>query len=104
VITPYAVSNGGTSSANRTGWTAGAGAEWALSRSLSLGVEYRHTDLGSQNWTLRNAVITTQVPTVTAPAGSSSGGALPSAALADSQRISWSNDAVSVRLNYRFGH
>jgi outer membrane immunogenic protein len=29
------------------GWTAGGGAEWAITRWLSLGVEYRHSDFGS---------------------------------------------------------
>jgi outer membrane immunogenic protein len=32
----------------RTGWTAGAGAAYRLTRNVSLNLEYRHTDLGSK--------------------------------------------------------
>jgi outer membrane immunogenic protein len=35
----------------QTGWTAGAGAEYALTRHLSFKVEYLYVDLGSQNLT-----------------------------------------------------
>jgi outer membrane immunogenic protein len=34
---------------NRTGWTAGAGVDYALNRHLSLRTEYLYTDLGKQN-------------------------------------------------------
>ena len=37
----------GSSSATRTGWTAGAGAEWRLDRRWSLKAEYQYVDLGS---------------------------------------------------------
>jgi outer membrane immunogenic protein len=33
----------------RVGWTGGGGLEWMLRHSLSLGLEYRHTDLGSES-------------------------------------------------------
>jgi len=36
------------SSGWQTGWAAGAGIEWALTRSLSLKAEYLHYDLGSR--------------------------------------------------------
>lgn len=35
--------------ANRTGWTAGVGADYALNNHLSLRTEYLYTDLGRQN-------------------------------------------------------
>jgi outer membrane immunogenic protein len=46
--------NGGgfaTNTQTQTGWTAGAGAEYALNRHLSFKVEYLYVDLGSQNLT-----------------------------------------------------
>jgi len=33
-----------------TGWTAGAGAEWAFTRAWSAGVEYRYSDLGTRDY------------------------------------------------------
>ena len=38
----------GTSTAIQTGWTAGGGAEWLLSRYVSLKAEYQFVDLGTQ--------------------------------------------------------
>jgi outer membrane immunogenic protein len=35
------------SSAQLTGWTIGVGGEWAVTNDASLGIEYRHVDLGS---------------------------------------------------------
>jgi len=40
-----------TNTQTQTGWTAGAGAEYALNRHLSFKVEYLYVDLGSQNLT-----------------------------------------------------
>src|SRR5215469_829047 len=38
----------GSSSATRTGWTAGRGAEWRLDQHWSAKIEYQFVDLGSQ--------------------------------------------------------
>jgi outer membrane immunogenic protein len=38
---------GTSATTTRTGWTAGAGAEWAFSPNWSAKVEYLHVDLGS---------------------------------------------------------
>jgi outer membrane immunogenic protein len=42
---PY--SNSGGSSGVRTGWTAGAGVEFLAAPNITLGAEYRHTEIGS---------------------------------------------------------
>jgi outer membrane immunogenic protein len=42
---PYV--NGGGYSPTRTGWTVGGGVEYAMSRNVSVGAEYRYTDVGS---------------------------------------------------------
>jgi outer membrane immunogenic protein len=43
--------NFATNTQTQTGWTVGAGAEYALDRHLSFKVEYLYVDLGSQNLT-----------------------------------------------------
>jgi outer membrane immunogenic protein len=40
----------------RTGWTAGAGLEWAFTRNWSAKVEYLHVDLGTTNDTIPSCV------------------------------------------------
>lgn len=37
-----------------TGWTGGGGGEWAVTDMVSIGVEYRHTDLGSHTFHFAN--------------------------------------------------
>lgn len=100
---PVSEANGGAINANRTGWTAGAGAGYAVNSHVNVSLEYRHTDLGSQVWGFPNSVITSQVPTITAPAGSTTTGATAPSAVVTPQRISYTNDAITLRLNYRFG-
>jgi outer membrane immunogenic protein len=42
---PY--SNSGSRSGTRTGWTAGAGVEFLMAPNVTLGAEYRHTEIGT---------------------------------------------------------
>jgi outer membrane immunogenic protein len=44
---PY--SNGGSGSSTRTGWTAGGGVEFLAAPNITIGAEYRHTEIGSGN-------------------------------------------------------
>ena len=74
----------GSSSAIRTGWTAGGGAEWLLDQHWSAKIEYQFVDLGTE---------TVRVVALLAPTG------LPAsfnAAFRDQFNV------VRVGLNYRF--
>jgi outer membrane immunogenic protein len=42
----------GSATSFHTGWTAGAGIEYGLTRNWILGIEYDHVDVGSQNYEL----------------------------------------------------
>ncbi len=68
-----------------TGWTIGAGGEWAINRAWSVAAEYRFSDFGYQTY----------------DAG------IANAAFASSPRLSANMkltiDQVTIRLNYRFG-
>jgi outer membrane immunogenic protein len=68
------------------GWTVGAGAEYALGRSLSLGIEYNYADLDTGNWTLR----------CNCPSGVGGGTPVMDGDIAV--------QSVTARLNYRFGN
>lgn len=47
-----------------TGWTGGGGGEWAVTDMVSIGVEYRHTDLGSHTFHFAdNSNVISQGPT-----------------------------------------
>jgi len=70
-----------SASETRTGWTGGGGLEWGFAPNWSVAVEYAHYDFGRKN-----------VPFIT-PAGLAAG----------SERISQTVDAVTARLNWRFG-
>jgi outer membrane immunogenic protein len=70
-----------SASETRTGWTVGGGLEWGFSPNWSVAVEYAHYDFGRDNV----AFLT------------------PAAAAAGSERISQTVDAVTARLNWRFG-
>ena len=71
-------------SSTRTGWTLGAGVEWAFMRNWSLGAEYLHVDLGST--------------TLSANASTVAGVAFP----ASSARFEDREDIVRAKLNYKF--
>ena len=70
-----------SASETRTGWTAGGGLEWGCAPNWSVAVEYAHYDFGRDT-----------VPFL-APGGIGAG----------SERISQTVDAVTGRLNWRFG-
>ena len=76
----------GSASENRSGWTAGVGAEYGVG-SWSLGVEYLHYDLGHSS-----------VTAFAVPPGIS----LPGVSLSADQRLA--GDIVRATLNYRFGY
>jgi len=78
----------GSSSAIRTGWTAGGGAEWLLDQHWSAKIEYQFVDLGT------DTVRVTALAVPTAPAGLT---AAPfNAAFHDRFNV------VRLGLNYRF--
>lgn len=64
------------------GWTAGGGAEFMVGPNVSLGVEYRHTDIGAFNVSY----------------GSSGANGV-----SERGRMGFEDDAVLARLNFRFG-
>jgi outer membrane immunogenic protein len=74
--------NTAASRTTRTGWTAGAGAEWGFSGNWSAKIEYLYVDLGSVNYTSLN--------TLTA-----------GATINHDHRFT--ENIVRVGLNYRFG-
>lgn len=63
------------------GWTAGVGAEWAVMKAVSLGVEYRHSDFGDKNFDLAS------------PGSSLS---------AHSTNVGFTDDQVTLRVNLLF--
>jgi outer membrane immunogenic protein len=71
----------GSASETRSGWIAGIGAEWNLTRNWSVAVEYNHFDFG------RTSV----------------GFTTPGGALFANERITQEIDLLTARINYRFG-
>jgi outer membrane immunogenic protein len=74
------------SSTTRTGWTAGAGAEYALMNGWSIKGEYLHVDLGSSSLTSTNLIIV----------------GTPSPTNVFTHTIDWRSDIVRVGVNYKF--
>jgi outer membrane immunogenic protein len=74
--------NTAAASTTRTGWTAGAGAEWALGANWSVKLEYLYVDLGRVNYTSLNTLTAT-------------------ATINHDHRIT--ENIGRVGLNYRFG-
>jgi outer membrane immunogenic protein len=58
-----APSQGGSTSNVQTGWTAGAGVEWAFANQWSLRGEYLHVDLGNSSFTSVNSAVPAAVIT-----------------------------------------
>jgi outer membrane immunogenic protein len=76
---PYFSSGG--SSGVRTGWTAGGGVELMGSRGMTFGLEYRHTEIGSNRHTYGS----------TAPNG-----------VSERARFDFTDDAVLAKVNFKF--
>jgi outer membrane immunogenic protein len=74
------------SSSTKTGWAAGAGAEWMFARNWSAKVEYLHIDLGSSSATALDIVAPGEVP------------------LSGTTTYSWNHryDTLRVGVNYHF--
>jgi outer membrane protein OmpA-like peptidoglycan-associated protein len=68
----------GENSDVRTGWTGGAGIEYAVTPNWDVGLEYRYTDLGRQGFSM----------------------AVPGGTVSDSNEYNFS--AIRLRLSYRF--
>lgn len=79
-------------SQTKTGWTAGAGAEWAFTGNWTAKIEYLHYDLGDES-TIANGV-----PGL--PGGTCGGG--PTAFCQVGDKWKTSADIVRVGLNYQF--
>jgi outer membrane immunogenic protein len=93
----FSVSATDNASAVRFGEVVGAGAEWAFYGGLSLGVEYNHLFMGSQNVGLALSNFST-TPAVVLPKSLLAAG-MPTR----NDSISGDIDMVSVKLNYKFG-
>lgn len=102
VSNPFTNTTAGSGSTMRIGWTAGVGGEASLSRRVSIGVEYRHSDFGSQNVMLPTRNVQVALPVYTAPAGVSTADASPARLVFGPSRVSFSNDLVTARLNFHF--
>ncbi len=78
---PYRSS--GSSSGVHVGWTAGAGVEFMTTRNITIGAEYRHTDIGGRNVAYGSS----------GPNGTS-----------ESFRSHFTDDAVLARVNFKFSN
>lgn len=84
---------------NMSGWTGGVGIEQALGSRFSVALEYRHTDLGTGDFTPTNAATVNTGPEMRGSNGAT--GILGSVASGPT-RIQLDSDALSLRLNFRF--
>jgi outer membrane immunogenic protein len=80
----YSAAGAGGSS-TRTGWTLGAGLEWAFNPAWSFAAEYRHNDFGS-------TPVTVNVP-------DGFGGVF----VTSTSSVKLTTDQVTARVNYKFG-
>ena len=81
------------------GWTGGGGLEQQLGAHLSLGLEYRHSDLGAKDFTPATVTVVNTGPETHGDNGGtgSLGQVSPGAT-----HVSLRSDAVTLRLNFRF--
>ena len=98
-----------TGSASRalSGWAAGGGIERKIGKSLSVGIEYRRTDLGGKTFAPSNSVTVNTGPTTMGDAGGLFGSGLGVTGLlgmvqTGPTRIKVRSDALSLRLALHF--
>ena len=87
-------------SKNMSGWNVGGGIEQKFGKLLSIGFEYRHTDLRSKTFAPTNAVV---VNTGSSVAGTN--GVIPDTqgqVSSGPTRISLKSDSFGVRVNFHF--
>jgi outer membrane immunogenic protein len=76
-------SNGASSENVLTGWTLGAGGEFALNRAVSLGLEYRYSDYGHTTYNFTSAGADT---------------------VSEASRLGLTDNQVLAKINFRFGN
>ena len=80
----------GSISTTRTGWSAGAGGEWAFSPALSVRVEWLHYDLGTPSYGLT-------------PLTQLNGAGVPFFGISTVSSTTFRGDIVRAGLNWKFG-
>jgi outer membrane immunogenic protein len=80
------------------GWTGGIGLEQQLGAHFSLGLEYRHSDLGSHNFAGAQTTVNTGPETH----GDNGGTGLLGQVSTGPTHVSLRTDALSLRLNFHF--
>lgn len=92
----------GRTADERVGWTLGGGVEWALFDHVSFGVEYRHTDLGKRTYDVGTLDTRIAPIVISPPVGSVVTAAIPAKGILSPTTVSYSNDAVTARVNVHF--
>jgi len=82
-----------------SGWTAGGGIERRLSKLLSIGLEYRHTDFGGHDFALANR---TTVNTGAVTVGDNGQPGVLGSVAGGATRIKLQSDALSLRIALHF--
>lgn len=89
----------GSAHRNMGGWTGGLGVEQALGAHFSIALEYRHTDLGSKDFTPSGGTVVNTGPETH---GNNGGTGSLGQVSPGPTNISLTTDALSLRLNFRF--
>ena len=89
-----------TAKSNFLGWTAGAGIEYRVTSSISIGLDYRHNDYGAKTFALGTATPVNSGPTITDgngnhPAAGTGGSPGPT-------RVTLRDERVGVTLSFHF--
>lgn len=82
-----------------TGWTAGAGVDYALGGGLTIGLVYRHTEFSDTEFA---TAISTTAATLNR-VGTTTVGGIGNSIATSNDRLELSEDRVSLRVAWRFG-